>query len=158
MSGTDARERAAMPPQASGERTGLVLPAGTGRGHRRGRRRWATATVVGLVVVLAAGAGVAWLAGGFRARGTPGSGSGYAASGYGTSTAVVSRQTLTSQTSVSATLGYAGSYQVSGTASGTITWLPPAGRVIRDGRVLYQDVYAGIDEPSHEFERAAEPL
>jgi multidrug efflux pump subunit AcrA (membrane-fusion protein) len=51
---------------------------------------------------------------------------------------VVSQQTLTSQTSVSATLGYAGSYQVSGTASGTITWLPPAGRVIRDGRVLYQ--------------------
>lgn len=72
MSGTDARERAAraaVPPQASGERTGPVLPAGTGRGHPRGRRRWVTAMVVGLVVGLAAGAGAVWLAGGFRALG-----------------------------------------------------------------------------------------
>jgi hypothetical protein len=140
MSGTDARERAraAGPPQASSERTGPVLPAGTPSGRRRGRRRWVTGAAAGLVAVLAAGAGAVWLAGGFRARGAPGSGSGNAASGYGTSTAVVSRQTLTSQTSVSATLGYAGSYQVSGKAIGTITWLPSAGRVIRDGRVLYR--------------------
>lgn len=136
MSGTDARERAAVPPQASGERTGPVRPAGTGRG--RARRRWVTATVAGLVVVLAAGAGALWLAGGFRVPGTPDSGSGSTASGQGASTAVVSRQTLTSQTSLSATLGYAGSYQVSGKASGTITWLPSAGRVIGDGRVLYR--------------------
>ena len=142
MSGTQARERAAraaVPPQAPGERPGPVLPAGPGRGSRSGRRRWAAGTVVGLVVVLlAAGAGAVWLAGGFRAHGRPGADSGNAASGYGTSTAAVTWQTLTSQTSVSATLGYAGSYAVSGRAGGTITWLPPAGRVIRDGRVLYR--------------------
>ena len=137
MSGTDARERAAVPPQAAGEQPGPgLLPAETGPGHRRGRR--VTVMVAGLAVVLAAGAGAVWLADGSRARGTTGSGSGNAADGYGTATAVVSRQTLTSQTSVSAALGYAGSYQVSGKASGTITWLPSAGRVISDGRVLYQ--------------------
>ena len=39
---------------------------------------------------------------------------------------------------MAATLGYAGSYQVTGQGGGTLTWLPPAGRVIRQGHVLYR--------------------
>src|SRR5262249_59072229 len=36
-----------------------------------------------------------------------------------------------------ATLGYAGSYTVTG-HGGTITWLPAPGRVIRQGQILYR--------------------
>ena len=39
---------------------------------------------------------------------------------------------------MNATLGYAGSYPVTGRGGGTLTWLPPAGQVIRQGRVLYR--------------------
>ena len=56
-----------------------------GPGGRRGRRRWVTVTVAGVVVVLAAGA--VWLAGGFGARGRSGSGNG--AGLYGTTTQTV---------------------------------------------------------------------
>jgi hypothetical protein len=55
-----------------------------------------------------------------------------------TSTAAVQRRSLSSQTQVSATLGFAGSYSVTGQGSGTITWLPAAGRVIRQGGVLFR--------------------
>ena len=41
-------------------------------------------------------------------------------------------------TPVTATLGYAGSYTVTGQGSGTLTWLPSAGQVIRQGQVLYK--------------------
>jgi hypothetical protein len=41
-------------------------------------------------------------------------------------------------TPVTATLGYAGSYPVTGQGGGTLTWLPSAGQVIRQGQVLYQ--------------------
>ena len=50
----------------------------------------------------------------------------------------VARQDLTSQTQVSATLGYAGNYSVVNQAQGTLTALPTAGQVISEGRVLYQ--------------------
>ena len=50
----------------------------------------------------------------------------------------MTRQDLSSVTLVNATLGYAGSYSVSGKGSGTLTWLPSAGPVIRQGRVLYK--------------------
>lgn len=39
---------------------------------------------------------------------------------------------------VTATLGYAGFYPVIGHGNGTLTWLPSAGQVIRQGQVLYQ--------------------
>jgi hypothetical protein len=35
-------------------------------------------------------------------------------------------------------LGYAGSYTVTGHGDGTLTWLPSAGQVIRQGQVLYK--------------------
>ena len=52
--------------------------------------------------------------------------------------AVVTRQDLAATTPVTATLGYAGSYPVTGQGGGTLTWLPSAGQVIRQGQVLYQ--------------------
>jgi Putative peptidoglycan binding domain len=78
---------------------------------------------------------------------------------YHTGTATVTRQSLTSQTQVDATLGYAGSYSVvneaqgsagngsgspsapggagSDTGSATITSLPDTGRVVSQGQALY---------------------
>jgi hypothetical protein len=55
-----------------------------------------------------------------------------------TSTATVARQDLSSQTQVSATLGYAGSYSVVNQAQGTVTALPAVGQVVSQGQVLYQ--------------------
>lgn len=90
-----------------------------------------------VVVLAAAGAVVTGVRGGWfgtRSHSNAGSGAG---SG-GAATAVVTRRSLTSQTSVNATLGYAGSYSVAGNGDGTLTWLPAEGRVIRQGRVLYR--------------------
>jgi multidrug efflux pump subunit AcrA (membrane-fusion protein) len=39
---------------------------------------------------------------------------------------------------VNATLGYAGSYPVTGRGGGTLTWLPSAGQVISQGQTLYR--------------------
>jgi len=55
-----------------------------------------------------------------------------------TSLIAVTRQDLAAQTQVDATLGYAGSYSVVNQAQGTVTSLPPAGRVVSQGQVLYQ--------------------
>jgi len=53
-------------------------------------------------------------------------------------TAAVTRQDIAATTPVTATLGYAGSYLVRGQGGGTLTWLPPAGQVIRQGHPLYR--------------------
>jgi multidrug efflux pump subunit AcrA (membrane-fusion protein) len=50
----------------------------------------------------------------------------------------VTRQNISETTSQSATLGYAASYTVTGQGAGTLTWLPSAGSVIRQGQVLYK--------------------
>ncbi len=55
-----------------------------------------------------------------------------------TATAPVVRQNIAAATPVAATLGYAGSWTVTGQGRGTLTWLPSAGRVIRQGQVLYR--------------------
>jgi hypothetical protein len=55
-----------------------------------------------------------------------------------TSTATVEQRSLSQTTSVSGTLGYAGSYTVLAQAHGTITWLPAVGLVIQEGQVLYR--------------------
>ena len=55
-----------------------------------------------------------------------------------TSLIAVTRQDLAAQTQVDATLGYAGSYGVVNQAQGTVTSLPPVGRVVSQGQVLYQ--------------------
>ena len=50
----------------------------------------------------------------------------------------MTRQDLSATTPVTATLGYADSYTVRGQGGGALTWLPPAGQVIRQGQVLYK--------------------
>ena len=112
-----------------GPQTGPQTAAVTG--ESRGRGRW---VAVGVMVVLAVGAVAGWRAGVFSAAASPGAGPGTPPP----ATAVVTRQDLTATTPESATLGYAGSYTVKGQGSGTLTWLPPAGQVLRQGQALYK--------------------
>ena len=58
--------------------------------------------------------------------------------GAATTTQTVARRSLSQTTSVPGTLGYAGEYTVLGQGNGTVTWLPPVGSVIRQGRALYR--------------------
>jgi hypothetical protein len=85
-------------------------------------------------MALAAGAVLAWRAGAFSPAASSGTGRGAPAP----TTAAVTRQHLSATTPVTATLGYADSYSVTGQGGGTLTWLPPAGRVIRQGQALYR--------------------
>ena len=108
-----------------------VLAAAGARGSR-GRGRW---VALGIVVVVAAGAVSAWRAGVLSPAASSGAG------GQGApapSTAAVTRQDIAAVTPVTATLGYAGSYPVTGQGGGTLTWLPSPGQMIRQGQVLYQ--------------------
>jgi hypothetical protein len=114
--------------QAAGERPDA---AGADSARRRGRGRW---MVAGLVVVVAAGGAAAWSAGALKPASSSGGGQGAPAP----ATAAVTRQDLASQTPVDATLGYAGSYTVTGKGGGTLTWLPSAGQVIGQGQVPYR--------------------
>jgi hypothetical protein len=111
-----------------------ILPAGArrGRSRRRGRRgRW---VALGVVVVVAGGTVAAWRAGAF----SPAARSGTGQQGALPATSPVTRQDLSAVTPVTATLGYAGSYPVTGQGTGTLTWLPSAGQVIRQGQALYK--------------------
>jgi hypothetical protein len=111
-----------------------ILPAGArrGRSRRRGRRgRW---VALGVVVVVAGGTVAAWRAGAF----SPAARSGTGQQGALPATSPVTRQDLSAVTPVTATLGYAGSYTVTGQGGGTLTWLPSAGQVIRQGQALYK--------------------
>jgi hypothetical protein len=102
----------------------------SGAAGRRGR------VAAGVIVVAAAAAAVvAGITGAFGTTDSPGAGT--ASSAYRTSTATVTRGSLTSQTQVAATLGDAGTYSVVNQAQGTITELPGAGQVVRQGQVLY---------------------
>jgi multidrug efflux pump subunit AcrA (membrane-fusion protein) len=115
---------------ARGREAGPLAEAGEARGsHRPGG--W---VALGLVVVLAAGVVSAWRAGVFSPAGSSGSGQPAPAP----ATQAVVREELSATTPVSATLGYAGAYRVTGQGGGTLTWLPPAGQVIGQGRVLYR--------------------
>jgi hypothetical protein len=92
----------------------------------------ARVVALGIVIVAAAGLVSAWRSGVWspatsQAQGTP-----------APATAAVTRQDLAATTPVTATLGYAGSYPVTGHGGGTLTWLPSAGQVIRQGQVLYR--------------------
>jgi hypothetical protein len=100
--------------------------------RRRRRRRWVIVVVV--VVVVAAGALVV-VSGVFDGDGGS---SGSGDNGSATSLATVTRRSLSEQTQVNGTLGYAGSHTVLGQAPGTVTWLPELGQVIHQGQVLYR--------------------
>jgi multidrug efflux pump subunit AcrA (membrane-fusion protein) len=98
--------------------------------NARHRGRWLAA---GLAVVAAAALLAGWRAGVFSSSTSPGTGE------LGTpATQPVVRENIAATTPVSATLGYAGSYTVSGQGIGTLTWLPQAGRVISQGQTLYR--------------------
>ena len=125
MSGAVSRRRAAGRPAEA-------LAAAGARGSRGRRRgRW---VALGIVVVVA-GAVSAWRAGVFAPAASSGSGQQGAPA---PATAAVTRQDLSATTPVTATLGYAGSWTVRGQGGGTLTWLPSAGQVIRQGQVLYK--------------------
>jgi hypothetical protein len=123
MSGTVSRRR------ESGQQAEAQAAAEVRR--PRGRGRW---VALGIVAVMAAGAVSAWRAGAF----SPATSSGAGQQGSPPpATAAVLRQDLSATTPVTATLGYADSYTVTGHGA-TLTWLPSPGRVIRQGQVLYQ--------------------
>jgi len=119
---------------AAGQQAGAMADTVAGGVPGRGRGRRVAVWLV-VVVVLAAGGVAAWRAGAFRPDGSPGSAS---ESAPPPATAPVTRRDLSETTTVNATLGYAGSYTVRGQGSGTLTWLPSAGQVIRQGQVLYR--------------------
>ena len=141
------------PAQHAAGEAAAAPPAPGDRPRRRRRKVVVTAAVI---VIAAAGitAGVASSSRGSRASATLGADA--------TSLATVTRRSLSSQTQVNATLGYAGSYSVvmpsaggggsqpSGTgqgagagqqggssSAGTFTALPSAGQVVRQGQSLY---------------------
>jgi Putative peptidoglycan binding domain len=64
--------------------------------------------------------------------------------GYPTGLQPITQGTVSQQTQVNGTLGYAGSYDVKGGTGQIITWLPGAGTVIRQGQVLYRVNYDRI--------------
>jgi len=102
---------------------------------RRRRKGVAAAVTVGAVVV--AGAVVSVIV--VRPFGHSGnSGRATASTVSPPSVATVTQQSLQDQAQVSATLGYADSYTVTGAVKGTITWLPNAGQVISQGQALYR--------------------
>jgi hypothetical protein len=98
-------------------------------GH--GRFRWVVPVVA--AVLIAGGALAAWRADVFSRPAASGGGQGAEAP----TTQPVERANLSVQTPVDGTLGYAGSYTVTGAGGGTLTSLPSAGQVIRQGQVLY---------------------
>lgn len=97
--------------------------------HRRRRRAPWLAAIAAVLV----GAGL--VAEVVASGGTAPSGPAHDAEPTGLYT--VALQNLSSQTQVSATLGYAGSYSVVNQAPGTITYLPPAGQIVLQGQTLY---------------------
>jgi hypothetical protein len=113
--------------------TAATAPEVPPEGNRPSRRR--RLLVIGLVIVLAAG--------GYVVVSRPWAGSGGPAGGVAdnadpTSIYSVKQQDLTSQTQVSATLGYSGTYTVVNQAQGTVTELPAVGQVVSDGQILYE--------------------
>ena len=108
-------------------------PGGALGGWPRHRRRWIAAGVLAAVAAVGIGAGI------IDGHGGGGTGSsGFSDNAYPTSTVIVTRQSLSSEIPVNATLGYGGSYEVVNQASGILTQLPPSGKVIAEGQVLYE--------------------
>jgi peptidoglycan hydrolase-like protein with peptidoglycan-binding domain len=91
------------------------------------------------LVILVAGAGVAWSRGllpvGASAAGSQPDGSSPPAS---TKTAEIERRTLQVSEELSGTLGYDGDIQVGANLPGTLTWLPSEGTVVRRGQRIYE--------------------
>jgi multidrug efflux pump subunit AcrA (membrane-fusion protein) len=117
---------------ATSERADFAESGGGLSPLRRGRRRF---VIVAVVLLLIAAGALAAVGGLFDGSGGSSESGG---NGSATSLATVQRRTLSQTTQFNGTLGYAGSYRVLGRSPGTVTWLPKAGQVIRDGQVLYR--------------------
>jgi hypothetical protein len=111
----------------------MTLPNADAQRTRPRHRPWGWAAL-GIVMAVTAGAVLAWRAGAFSPAASSGTGRGAPAP----ATAAVTRQDLSATTPVTASLGYADSYLVTGQGGGTLTWLPLSGRVIRQGQALYE--------------------
>jgi hypothetical protein len=110
-----------------------IRPPGALAARSWGRGRLAALGVV--VMLTASGAVAAWQAGAL----SPATPSGAARQlTPPLATKPVTRQDLSAGTPVTATLGFASSYTVTGQGTGTLTWLPSPGRVIRQGQALYR--------------------
>lgn len=116
-------------PRRSVDQAPPAVPGGSCAHHRR---RW---VALGAVLVVAAAVIVVATVQPFSSR-SPATAS-VTQNADPTSTATVARQDLSSQTQVSATLGYAGSYSVVNQAQGMVTALPAVGQVVSQGQVLY---------------------
>ncbi|MBO0804659.1 MAG: efflux RND transporter periplasmic adaptor subunit [Nocardiopsaceae bacterium] len=124
--------------RATAQVPGAAEPAQRGHGRRgQGGRRRGRRVAAGLVAVtvLAAGAVAAWREGVLHSGKSPGPAQGSAPP---PATALVVRRDLSQASTVTATLGYAGSYTVTGKGAGTLTWMPSPGQVIRQGQALYR--------------------
>jgi hypothetical protein len=117
----------------AGHESGALAAGQASEERKRRRGGWVAA---GLVVVVAAGVVAAWRAGVFSAAASPGAGR--AAGALAPATRAVVRQDIAATTPVTATLGYAGSWTVTGHGGGTLTWLPSPGQVIGQGHALYK--------------------
>ena len=109
----------------------------------RRRRR----TVMGfLVVLIVAGIGIAVV----RDRRSPAA---TATATVPTGLVTVAEGTLVARTSVSGTLTYAGAYRAVNQAAGIVTALPPVGKVITQGTVLYR-----VDQKPVVFLQGSTPM
>jgi hypothetical protein len=118
------------------ERQQATTPAPQPLDHDGGRRRSRRRRVVTVGALVLVGAAIAVVVvNPFAGNGgTPG---GLADNADPTSVTTVSQGDITSQTQVSGTLGYSGTYSVINQQQGTITWLPAVGQVVTEGHVLY---------------------
>ncbi|HEY6738054.1 MAG TPA: peptidoglycan-binding protein [Actinopolymorphaceae bacterium] len=103
-------------------------------GHSSPRRRRFLATGVGLAALAAGG----WALDRVRLLGGGPDPAPKPTTAPGGATATVTRRSLAATTSFSGTLGYAGTYVVVNQLTGIVTALPPVGRVVRRGEVLYR--------------------
>jgi Putative peptidoglycan binding domain len=103
-----------------------------GGGTRRPRRR--VVVTVGVLALVGAALALVVVNPIAGSRGTPG---GLADNADPTSVTSVSQGDISSQTQVSGTLGYSGTYTVVNQAQGTVTSLPAIGQVVSEGQVLY---------------------
>lgn len=110
----------------------VARPPESPQERRAPHRRW----ILGAVALLAVAAIVLAITDPFG--GSNPSNAGTSGNASPTSLITVQDRALSSQTNVSATLGYAGTYSIVNTAQGTITSLPSVGQVIAQGQVLYQ--------------------
>ncbi len=100
---------------------------------RRRKARWVFAAVAASLAAAGAAAGVT---GPFKSSGS--AASGLMDNSFPTSLVAITRRTISQQTSVPATLGYAGSYSPINQAAGFYTALPAVGEMVSEGQVLYR--------------------